>query len=187
MSAWFVFTAPPLTEQKAAEALRRQGINVAVPMRWQRGRQGKNRAIVLRQNVAAPGYVFVSLERSIEVHSVLSARYLDGTHCVRRVVRCGGVTSGIHDHVMQEFIRNAAAFMTSVSKPLPRVGDVVRVKNGPLAAAHARVANVNGAKANIITELFRRSLATVAVDSLEVVSATSERALTNERRPAAAG
>jgi transcription antitermination factor NusG len=173
MTFWYVFTTAPNKERPAAQRLGQRGLLALVPLTKRSIRTGPARRRSVDWLPAVPGYVFVFLGSDWRlIKQVLDMEFSNGEPCVRGIVKFAGEYGKISEAVMQEFLQHVKADSEASSvKHSVKVGDEIRVKNGPFAGQLGKVGMVEGAKATILMELFKRSTpAVVAVHNLELAT-----------------
>jgi hypothetical protein len=91
------------------------------------------------------------------------------------MIEFDGKPGKIPDDTMQAFLEAIAEADVFPVKQSLKVGDEVRIRNGPLAAHKGQIESVKGARANVLLALFGgTSLAVVPVDSLELADTTQK-------------
>ena len=176
MNFWFVFTVAPNKERSAAERLGSRGVLANVPLSKRTIRAsdkhgGRKRSIEWRPTIS--GYVFVNMVDDWRgIKRVLDMEFANGDPVVRGIVKFAGEYGKISEEVMQEFLQHVKEdSLVSSVKHSVKVGDTVRVKNGPLAGQLGKVGSVEGVKVCLLTELFKRSALTVVpIHNLELAS-----------------
>lgn len=174
MTHWYVFTTAPNKERASAQELGRRGWLAIVPLTKRAIRTGPARKRSVDFAPVISGYVFVQLEAERGLISqILEAEFLSGDPCVRGVVKFAGKYGRISTEVMAAFLQHVKQQSEGLSsvKHSVKVGDMIRVKNGPFAGQFGKVGSVEGVKATILMELFKRStLALVPVHNLEIAT-----------------
>lgn len=173
MNFWLVFTTAPNKERVAAQRLGARGFLANVPLVKRAIRTGPLRKRSVDWAPAVPGYVFVFLPDDWrQVSGVIQTEFSDGERCVRGVIKFAGEYGKITPEVMKAFLQHIKEDSEASSvKHSVKVGNVVRVKNGPFTGQIGKVGMVEGAKATILMELFQRSTpAVVAIHNLEIAT-----------------
>jgi transcription antitermination factor NusG len=175
LTFWYVFTTAPNKERPAAQELGRRGWLVNVPLMKRNIRSGPTRRRSVDFAPVIPGYVFIFMDgaHSRNFERIFKAEFPDGDRCVRQILKFAGEYGKITPEVMREFLQHVKAESERASsvKHSVKVGQTIRVKNGPFAGQIGTVGMVEGAKATILMELFKRSTpAVVAIHNLEIAT-----------------
>lgn len=174
MTHWYVFTTAPNKERASAQELGRRGWLANVPLMKRSVRTGPARRRGVEFAPVIPGYVFLFMAHDWrQFEQVFKAEFPDGERCVRQILKFAGEYGRITPEVMQEFLQHVKqqSEASSSVKQSFTVGDRIRVKNGPFAGQVGKVGSVEGAKATVLMELFKRStLALVPVHNLELAT-----------------
>lgn len=174
MNFWHAFTTAPNKERAVASRLGQRGLLVLVPLEKRSIRSGPARKRSVEWAPAITGYVFVWMDSDWRaVERVFKMEFPNGEPCVRGIVKeVGGKFGKITEEAMQWCLQRIKerSEVSSVKHSL-KAGDMVRVKNGPLAGQLGTVGSVEGVKVCLLTEMFKRSSpTTTTIHNLELAT-----------------
>lgn len=135
---WFLVATKPKQETRAIEHLQNQSLDVFAPqLLVERVNRGKR---VCREEPMFPGYVFVASSKHQPVASVRSTRG------VRDYVRFNGQPAKVSPKVIEEIQTRVSSRASSqtVDSQLPKMGEKVRLVDGPFAGIEAIFESLDG-------------------------------------------
>ena len=145
MESWFAVCCKPRQELVAQENLMRQGFHVYLPrIQLKRRRRGQWAEVI---EALFPRYIFIRADTDKQsIASVRSTRGAIG------LVRFGGQPAVVADEVMDALIQreDADTSLHQDSRPLFRVGEPVRLIEGPLAGMEGVFVQEDGEKRVVV-------------------------------------
>lgn len=157
---WYILLAKKQRELRAAEALRRSGATVFVPVERvvRRVRSARGTRVLEGQRLLTPGYVFADLP------------FADCDD-IRGVMLINGRPATLTDAAMRPLFEATGRIVGDAARPRTfRVGDLVRMATGPFAGQIVTIGNVRGDKLKVAARLFGTEVAAdIKADMVEAV------------------
>jgi transcription antitermination factor NusG len=165
---WYAVTTQPRHEKVVAQQLQAKSIETFLPLLTTPS-QWKDRRVLIERPFF-PGYVFTHIDLTERIH-VLS------TPSVVRMLSFNGAPAVIADSEIEAVRLCVRSGDTLESHPFLRVGELVRVKSGPLQGLEGVITrNKNQCRIVVSITLINQSIAAeIDANLLEPVSQCSER------------